>query len=86
MQVVKRIFASEKSMPAKFGYEHRVTEIPYVTFPKRYGESDELFLDINPIFDELFRGDAVNDGQDNTFSLEEISEHSDLLMPYIDYI
>lgn len=70
----------------KFGYEHRATEIPYVTFQKRGGKDNAFFLDRNPILEELFRSDAGNENQDNSFTFEEISEHEKILMPYIDYI
>jgi hypothetical protein len=86
LQAGNTIFFSEQSIPLKFGYEHRVTEIPYVTFLKKGGANNALFLDKNPILDELFRADAGNDNQENTFTLEEISEHEITLMSYIDYI
>lgn len=82
----KHIFASEKSTPLKFGYEHRATEIPYVTFQRRGGKNNDFFLDKNPVLEELFRADAGNESQENSFTLEELSEHEKLLMPYIDYI
>ena len=34
MLIGKFIFLSEKNMPLKFGYEHRATEIPYISFQK----------------------------------------------------
>lgn len=80
------IFASEKSTPLKFGYEHRASEIPYVTFHKRGGRDNAFFLDKNPILEELFRSDAGNENQDNSFTLEEISNNERVLLPYIDYI
>ena len=73
-------------MPLRFGFEHRVTEIPFVIFHKRGGRDNELFLDRNPVLKELFRSDAGNESQDNIFTYEELTEHEQYLMPYINYI
>lgn len=73
-------------MPLKFGYEHRVTEIPYTTFHKRGGKENAVFLDRNPILEELFKSDAGNDNQDNLYTYEELTEHEKFLLPYINYI
>ena len=86
MLIGKFVFLSEKNMPLKFGYEHRATEIPYITFQKKGGQDNGLFIEKNPILEELFRTDTGNDNQENSFTLEQLTEHESTLMPYIDYI
>ena len=52
----------------------------------RGGPENSLFIDKNPVLEEIFRTDAGNDNQENSFTLEQLTEHGSILMPYIDYI
>ena len=65
MLIRKFVFLSEKSVPLKLGYEHMATEIPYITFQKKGGQYNSLFIEKKLILEELFRTDAGNDNQEN---------------------
>jgi hypothetical protein len=82
----KNIAVTERLLSIRFRIEHRATKIAYVIFNKRGGKNNEFFIDKNQILEELFRTDVGNENHDNSFSLEQISNHEKLLMPYIDYI
>ena len=86
MLIRKFVFLSEKNMPLKFGYEHMATEIPYITFQKKGWQDNGLFIEKNPILEELFRTDDDNHNLENSFTLEQLTKHESTLMPYIDYI
>ena len=86
MLIGKFVFLSEKNMSLKFGYKHRATVIPYITFQKKGGQDNGLFIEKNPILEELFRTDAGNNNKENSFTLEQLTEYESLLIPYIDYI
>ena len=53
-------------------------------FKNRGGPENSLFIDKNPVLEEIFRTDAGNDNQENSFTLEQLTEHGSILMPYID--